>query len=271
MLYEVAYHDPKTKKELLQVLADQGAAACVLAGGTDLVPNIRAGWKRPQALIDIKRIPEHQEMVFRPSDGLTIGPAVTITQLTEDPTVHRRFPVLMAAAHELASVQVRNRATVVGNICNASPCADMATALLCLGAKVVLTSRKGRRELTLKEFIVGVKKTVMRPDEYCEKIVVPPDMADARGGHKKLKRVKGHDIALVSVSMVKAGRLLRVAVGSAAPTAVVLKDMPASTPADRVCAEAVKTIRPIDDVRCSAEYRVFMAQVYIRRLLGELK
>lgn len=272
MLYEFDYHAPKSQRELLDILSGEGGNARILAGGTDLMVNIRLGFVRPGRVVDLKKIPAHGQITFTKTEGLTIGPAVTINQLMNNPVVQKQFPVLIEAGKVLASHQLRNRATVIGNLCNASPCADMAPPLLCLGARVVLIGSKGnRRELSLPEFFIGVKKTKLATDEYCEAIVVPPGAAGARGGFQKLKRVKGHDIGVLSVCLLKQRDLMRVAIGSAAPTPILLKDFTAKTAPDRICQEALRSISPIDDVRGSADYRNFMAQTYIRNLLKEVR
>ena len=120
------------------------------------------------------------------------------------------------------------------------------------------------------EFITGVKKTQIAPDEIVERIRVPATHTKAAGGYRKLKRIKGHDLGVVAVAMIRSNDTLRTAISSAAPTPVLLEEFPASAATDMVQAAALKAISPIDDVRCTREYREFMVGVFIRRLIEEL-
>ena len=169
------------------------------------------------------------------------------------------------------SFQLRNRATVIGNIVTASPCGDMSSPLLCLDAEVELLSASGSRSMLLKEFITGVKKTQIKPEEIVSKIIVPTTFIDAAGGYEKLKRIKGHDLGVVAVTMIKTKKTMRVAVSSAAPTPVLLPDFAPDTPVAEIQKVAQAAISPIDDVRCTKEYRRFMVDIYIRRLMEEVQ
>jgi carbon-monoxide dehydrogenase medium subunit len=270
MLYEFSYLAPASRKDLLAVLAENHATTKILAGGTDLMANIRLGFVKPGRVIDIKRIPEHNRLSWSKTDGLLIGPGVTINQMLENPDVRKHFPAYVKAGEVLASHQLRNRATVVGNLCNASPCADSAPPLLCLGAFVTLSSEKGDREIPLADFFTGVKKTALSPTEYVSLIRVAPEMAGARAGFAKMKRVKGHDLGVLSVCLLRKDAILRVGIGSAAPTPVVTPDLPAKSKPDAIVAAATKAIAPIDDVRGSRDYRLFMTATYIKRLAKEV-
>jgi CO/xanthine dehydrogenase FAD-binding subunit len=269
MLYEFNYLSPFTKEELYAALEDQENCK-LLAGGTDLLVDIRAGRIRPKALVDIKKIKELSSITCSEREGLSIGAAVKCSDLIADSMTEKNYPLLRDAAMRIGSPQIRNRATIVGNLCTASPSADMAPALLCMGASVVISSKVGSRLLALKDFFAGVKKTALRPDEIVEKVIVPPDMAQARGGFEKLKRIKGHDLALVNLALIKKGELMRVAIGACCTTPIVLKDFTAQTPTEEVCREAERCIKPIDDVRASKDYRIFMVRTFIKRLMGRI-
>ena len=263
----VAYH---SLDELLGFLSANAGNATVFAGGTDLFVNMRAGLARPRFVADLKTIPELRDLHFDEADGLSIGASVTVNELIEHSVVRERYSILATAGHELGTFQLRNRATVAGNIVTASPCGDLSSPLLCLGAAVELRSVHATRRMPLAEFITGVKKTRIAADEIVSRIIVPVDLIDARGGYRKLKRIKGHDLGLVAVALIKAGQTMRVAVTSAAPTPVLLPALSVDTPADEVVRAAREAISPIDDVRCTAEYRSFMAGVYVRRLMQEV-
>lgn len=271
MLSSFAYLVPRTRSELHGMLADHASAARLLAGGTDLLVNIRNGLENPDFVINVKKVDEFRGISSSPREGLFIRPAVTINDVLRSEEVRNHFPLLAACAHDLASYQIRNRATVIGNVVNASPCSDMAPALLCLEAKAVISSAKGMREVSFRDFFVGVKKTVLKADEILEQIVVPPHMKGARGSYRKLKRINGHDLGIVGVALMKHEGLMRLGISSAAPTPVFVGDFREEDSAETVIERAMESISPISDVRCTGEYREYMTQVYIRRLLEEVK
>lgn len=271
MLHEFSYHEPGSLPEALAFLAEHGPDTAVFSGGTDLFVGIRAGLTAPAHVLNLKGLAELHELGWSDEEGLSIGACVTVNQLIDSRIVQDRFPVLHAAGSELATFQLRNRATVVGNVVTASPCGDMSSPLMTLGGEVVLAGPSGERRMPLVEFITGVKRTIIRPDEIVLRIVVPPTWAGARGGYQKLKRIKGHDLGVVSVAMIRHGKTLRTAISSAAPTPVLLPDIEAGTPVAEVQELAQRHISPIDDVRASAEYRAFMVGVFVRRLMEELE
>jgi carbon-monoxide dehydrogenase medium subunit len=271
MLHTFSYAAPESRAELLALLAESGERAKVLAGGTDLLVNIRAGVAAPELVIDVKRVEGYSGIGWDPAEGLSFRPATTINDLLRDERVRKDFPLLAVCAHDLASYQIRNRATVIGNVVNASPCSDMAPALLCLGARAEIASAAGTRTVPFAEFFTGVKKTVLGKHEVLERIVVPAASMGTRGEYRKLKRVNGHDLGIVGVAVARKDGALRVAVSSAAPTPVLVDGIPDSASADEVVAATLAAIDPISDVRCTKEYRVFMVETFVRRLMEETK
>jgi carbon-monoxide dehydrogenase medium subunit len=265
------YRAPTSRAELFGLLADHGEGASVLAGGTDLLVDIRSGLVRPEMVINLKKVDGFPGLEWAPGEGLVIGPSVTVNELMGDAAVREHYPLLAKCALTLASHQLRNRATVVGNITHASPGADMAPGLLCLGARVLVGSARGRREVAMSELFTGVKRTVLSPDEVVEAIVVPPHTAGARGSYRKLKRIDGHDLALVGVALTKNRGEVKVAIASAAPTPVLVEGLGEDDPPETVVAAVKAVIHPIGDLRCSKEYREFMVEVYVRRLLEEVR
>lgn len=266
MLHDFSYHRPDSLSEALEFLAEHGPETAVFSGGTDLFVVIRAGLMKPAHVLDLKGIDDLHRLEWSEGDGLSIGACVTVNELVEHPDVSEHFPILRIAGSELATFQLRNRATVIGNIVTASPCGDMSSPLYILGGEVVLQSAGGERRLPMGEFITGVKKTMIRPDEIVTSIVVPPTFADASGGYEKLKRIKGHDLGVVSVAMIKHSKAIRCAISSAAPTPVLLPDFPPQAEAATIKEKAQEMISPIDDVRATAEYRAFMVNEFIDRL-----
>ena len=272
MLQHFTYLAPRTRAELHSVLAEEGAAAALLAGGTDLLVNVRAGLARPKVVVDTKKVETFAGVAWSEGDGLVIRAGATINAVLGDAKARSDYPLLIACAHDLASHQIRNRATVVGNVVNASPCADMAPALLCLRAHAVISSKRGEREIPFSAFFKGVKRTVVAPDELVERIVVPAASAGARGGYYKLKRINGHDLGIVGVALCfdRDGEM-RLTIGSCAPTPVLVDGLGSSLPADAVVAAVMGAISPISDVRATKEYRLHMVECYVRRLLDEVR
>ncbi len=271
MLHEFSYVAPVEQKSLLELLAEHRHEAKILAGGTDLLVNIRNGILKPKILIDIKKIQEFCGITYDPVRGLQIGNCTTINDLLKYQAVVEHFPLLQMCGQDLASYQVRNRATVIGNIVNASPCSDMAPALLCLDAYVEILSLEGKRTIPISSFFTGVKKTVLGSHELLTRIIIPESSRDARGSYHKLKRIKGHDLGIVGVAVAKLDTYLKVAVSSAAPTPVVTERLPITMSEEDVVEVVKSIISPISDVRCSKEYRLFMTEVYTKRLLREVR
>jgi CO/xanthine dehydrogenase FAD-binding subunit len=265
------YLAPDSRDELLGVLAERGPTAKLLAGGTDLLVDLRNEMLHPECVVNLKRVPGYSQISWSEEDGLRIGAAVTITDILRSQVILDSYPLLVDCARDLASDQIRNRATVVGNVVNASPCSDMAPALLCLNASAVISSRREQKAVPFQDFFRGVKRTILEPDEILESIVVPAASADGRGGYHKLKRIKGHDLGIVGVALFKNDGVLRLGVSSCAPTPILVNGLPADTPADDVVAATNRAISPISDLRCSKEYREHMVAVFTRRLLQEVK
>lgn len=271
MLHDFEYAAPRTRADLLGLLADRDRSAVLLAGGTDVLVNIRAGTTRPQRVIDVKRVDGYGGLGWGDDGSLVLRPATTINDVLRDRRVRADWPLLAECAHDLASHQIRNRATVIGNVVNASPCADMAPALLCLDATAVIVSLRGERTLPMREFFTGVRRTVLAADELLERIVVPKASAGARGAYRKLKRIHGHDLGIVGVAVHKHAGRLRLGISSAAPTPVLVDGLQESDAPDTVVAAARRATSPISDLRCTKEYREHMVEVFVRRLLQEVK
>ncbi|MEI8096041.1 MAG: FAD binding domain-containing protein [Spirochaetales bacterium] len=270
MLHDFRYAAPESRKQLLSLVSEHQGKAKVLAGGTDLLTGIRAGSVKPEVVIDLKRLAEPSGLEWT-AEGLVLGMTTTINDLLRDERVRREYPLLAVCAHDLASYQIRNRATVIGNVVNASPCSDMAPALLCLGAVAHLSSVRGTRDLLFQQFFTGVKKTALAPDEIVERIVVPAASAGTRGEYRKLKRITGHDLGIVGVAVARKNGKLSVSVSSAAPVPVLVEGFTDNTPLDDVVKATLAAVSPISDIRCTKEYRLFMVEAYLRRLWEETK
>ena len=274
------YIRPRTMKKLVSALAEHKADAKIIAGGTDLVVLLRDKIVRPNYVIDVKGVRELHKLSWDKKLGLTMGAAVTLNELLDSDIVKQKFGVLWKAASTLADPTIRNRATLVGNICNASPAADTAPALLVLDAKVEVVGKKGKRTVAIKDFFRGVKKTALKPGEFVRAVKVPNPPEGARGDYLKWGRTAGEDLSVVGVAALadSSEKLVRVALSSVAPTPLLVPDIEGAFrdggSLDEKIEKAVSIVQskicPISDVRCCKEYRLYMAGVLTSRVLKQL-
>ncbi len=274
------YERPTTLDGALALLSEAAESPPVLvAGATDLAVDVRRGRDVP-FVVDVKQIPELNEYNWTPDGALVMGACVTMKHIGADPRVRERYPALAAAADDVGSYQIRCRATIAGNLGNASPCADTAPPLLVLQARLRLRSRSGEREVPLETFFVHVKRTTIQPGEIITHVIIPPQPPGLRNVFLKIKRVRGHDLALVNAAGAfdPIGREIRLAVGAAAPTPILVPGLEGICP-EGACPEevgealaerALAAISPIDDVRASAEYRRDMVATMCRRIAAIL-
>lgn len=271
------YLAPTALAAALDALAHPGGVT-VLAGGTDLMPQSHARRvpSRP-TLLNIRRV-EGLDRVAVEGDRLVLGALVTITTLLEHPLVRAHAPLLAVAADRFASAQVRNAATLGGNLCNASPAADSAPALICYGASAHIFGPDGHRRLPLEQFFLGPGKTALQRGELLTGVTVP-FVRGAAGHFLKLGRTAVGDISLMNVAVLgwpdsaaPSGSSWRIALGSVAPTVIrapeaerllSLDTSPAGLEAASQAAAAAA--RPIDDIRATAAYRTDMVRVLTRR------
>jgi len=279
MLPKFEYYSPKTLEEAVELLSKYGSDAKVLAGGTDLLVAMRDRLLKPKAVIDVKGIPELRALEYREGEGLTIGAAVTLSRILAMPEVKEKYHVLWDAVRQLGDDILRNRATLVGNICNASPAADSAPALLVLDAVVNVMGKNGRRQIPIGEFFAGVKKTTLKPDEIVVSVSVPEPPKGSKGRYLKAMRVWSEDLAVVGVAAVVAGEAdVRLAYSSVAPTPIRIREAeevfkkpgPLEEKIRWAAEIAAQKVSPISDVRGGAEYRLNLVRVLTRRILEEL-
>ena len=279
---EFNYIKASTLTEALEVISRLGDVK-VLAGGTDLVVDLKIGRYKPKNIVDISGI---KELNYIRDEGheIRIGALTKLQEIAESPIIRSKAPVLAKAANEMASWQVRNIATIGGNLCNASPAADTAPPLLALGAKLRLVSQEGEREVPITEFFKGPRKTELRNGEILKEIVIPYNEGSGQY-YIKLGRRSAFTLSIVSVATVvkvSAGKFsdVRIALNAVAPTPVRAKKAEEFLKGKEVnlgnIDEAAKLvlehISPITDVRASAEYRKEMAVVLTRdALVGALK
>ena len=219
------YIPPKSIEETVSMLSKYYGKAKVIAGGTDLLIQIRTKVTNPEYVLDITGIPELENIRYDENEGLRIGPLTTIRTLETSTEIHQRYPVISQAASQLGSVAIRNVATVGGNLCNALPSAEMAQALLALSAKAKITGPSGERVVPLEDFFTGVGTTVLKPEELLVEIQVPPPSTNTRARYHKHSTRGTIDLAIVNVAVVvtlepggKVCKDIRIVLGAVAPT-----------------------------------------------------
>lgn len=278
-----AYHRPATVEEACRLLTSEPRAA-ILAGGTDLMVHLRQSQrgKRPPAVINVKRIPG-LDRIDVSGDAIRLGALATLTALIEHPVMAAEYPVLPFTVRYMGSPAIRHLATVGGNLCNASPAADLPPVLLVLDAEVGIVGPAGARRLPLERFFRGPGQTVLAAGELLAWVEVPRKHAGWTVRYERLDVRRAMDIAIVGVALAlrqDGARVAeaRLALGAVAPTPLRVPDAEAAlaaggiTPAaiERAAELAMAAARPIDDVRATAEYRREMVGALVRRALAPL-
>ena len=289
----MAYVRPTNVEEVVDLLSSYGSRAQILAGGSDLLVDLRSGRRipEPELLIDIKSVPQLDTIEVDEQGGvLTIGASVSLNRIVEHPWIRQHVRGLAEAAAAVGTYQIRNRATLVGNLCNASPAADTAPVLFALDAELRVVSPGGAQMIPLRKFVVGVKRTSLASDAFVAsiRILVPTGV---RTAFVKQQRVQGHDLALVNAggSYAPVSRTMIIAVGSCSPTPMLLDPIVVQDAGEEELAGrldrltgrldrltgrlgqlAEQMVCPIDDIRSSAAYRRAIVPVLLQRLVSEL-
>jgi len=279
--------------EVPRLLEEHGEAARLLMGGTDLFVRMRDGFIRPQIVVDVKHLPGMRDIAYDEEAGLTIGAAATMNEVARHPDVQAHYPLLAEAANSVASYQLRNRATLGGNLCNGSPAADTAPATLLLEGRIILygpnpSTSSGRcreREVPADEFFLGPGETAIRAGEVMTAIRFPILPAGSAGKYLKLGRNKAGDLAIAGVAVfgfpngtTPSGYHFRIGLASVAPVPLRAREaeevLAASPPGEETFAlaaeKAMEAAAPIDDVRASAAYRKAMVRALTLRALREV-
>jgi CO/xanthine dehydrogenase FAD-binding subunit len=274
------YLRPSSLSEALKLLGNYGKEAKVLAGGTDLIVGMKEKGLSPGYVIDIKGIKGLDGISYDPKEGLWIGTLATMNEVNASSCIREHYPFLSLAAGEVGSVQVRNRATIGGNLCNAAPSAETAPALLCLDAVLTVAGPKGERAVEIEEFFQGPGMTVL-DGEILTGIRIPP--VPRKGIYIKHSPRNAMDIAVIGVAAaVTPGqggwKEVRIALGAVAPTPIrvreaeelLLKKGRVKEAIEEAGRIAGKAASPIFDVRASAEYRREMVGNLVKRALSAL-
>lgn len=263
MLSKFEYVKPETLEEAVGFLGSHPETK-ILAGGTDLMVLLRRNLLITDHILDIKGIQDLDCLEYKRGEGLYIGATVRVNEIAENSMIQKKYRALHQAAGALASHQLRNRATLVGNICNASPGADLSSPLLVFNAKVHVQGPEGKRELEIEDFFTGVKKNALEKGEIVTGIFLPEVNDGDTSYFKKQSRVKGHDLATVGISIRRtAEKETLVGMAAIAPTPIRLRELEKKLKnrdfneetAEWLKVEIKHHLKPISDVRASKEYR----------------
>ena len=269
-LPDFEYMKAESVQDVFRLLKERGDEVKLLMGGTDLFVQMRDQNESAGILLDLKYLPGMKDISYNKKKGINIGAAVILNQLSAHPDVKKHYQILSQSADTVGNYQLRNRATLGGNICNASPSADMAPAALVLEGEVSLSGPDGERVLALDQFWIGPGKTALKECEFLTAVHFPNPPLGAVGRYLKLGRSKMGDLAIVGVAVlgypdpeVPAGIRFRIGINSTAPTAYrvpqaeeLLAQAPLSDEILRQASEeAMKISAPIEDVRATALYQ----------------
>jgi carbon-monoxide dehydrogenase medium subunit len=269
-----SYLRPQSIDEVVDILARHGPAARLLAGGTDLLVRLRSGHARPDVVVDLKRVAGLTAEIGEANGAVRVGARAVMTDLIADERIRRDYPALVEAATVVGSVQIRNRATLAGNICNASPAADTAPSLLAYGATVNLVGPSGRRQVALETFFTGPGRTVLERGELVESIDLRKPAGPTGGAFGRVTRRWGVDLATINLAIVVTSTgEARCAFGAVAPRPILVVDTSgalAARPGDAAARRAAWTrlfasTSPISDVRGARDYRQAMLDVVSER------
>ncbi len=267
------YHKPKTVNEALELISRLDNYV-LLAGGTDLICHLKEGFISPKNIVDIKDIAELKNVQLS-KDSLTLGSLVTFTEIIENKSLNEAFPALVEASMTVASGAVRNRATMVGNMCSAVPCLDSGAPLMVYEAEVVVKSLKGERTIAIDQWFVGPRKTAIQKGEMVVALRMK-NLPKQGGVYVKLGRYTGEDLAQATCAVLQLpNNEYRISFGSVAPVPVRAKKIEALLKGKTLDAKLVEEakalvsqeISPISDIRATKEYRMHMCQVMMERAL----
>jgi CO/xanthine dehydrogenase FAD-binding subunit len=275
------YFAPKTVEEACSLLTQYSGQAHVLAGGTDLLVKMKQRRITPRFVINLKTIPDLDYIRYDETEGLRMGALVTIQSIKTSTIIRRKYNILNQAASGESTVQIRNQATIGGNLANASPAADGPVSLIALGAKVTIARTGGERAVVLEDFFTGPGQTLLQPGEIITEIQVPSPSPQSGGVYLK-HSIRGVDIAIVGVGVVitldgESCKDIKIALGAVAPTPIRARRAEdllrgkALTPklVEEAAQIASKEARPISDIRGYAEYRTKVVKVLTEKAIKQ--
>jgi CO/xanthine dehydrogenase FAD-binding subunit len=277
----IQYAAPRNLADAAALLRQFGSRARILAGGTDLIPQVSADQRDCDVFVDGKLIPELSDLQFDASSGLTVGAAVPCARIYEDATIRRVYPGLVDATEIIGGIAIQSRASIGGNLCNSGPAADSTPILIALGAVALISGANGGREVPVEQFCVAPGRNVMEADELLVSLHIPAP--GARSGSRYLRFIPRNemDIAVVgvgaSVTLAEDGTVsaARIGLGAVGPTPLYVPEAGAALlnkqPTEEALTLAAEAARaaciPITDMRGTAAYRKHMVGVLVRRAL----
>jgi aerobic carbon-monoxide dehydrogenase medium subunit len=282
---QFSFHKPETVDKAVSLLRRYGENGALLAGGTDLMVEMKRNLRNPAHVVDIKGIRELGEIITNADGSLLIGAIVTLQSLTDSKSLKMGWNLLAQAASRVGSVQVRNRATLGGNICHASPSGDTLPALLCLDARMKLFGPQGEREIPAAEFFLGAGQVALGTAEFLTGIILPKISSGLCGVYKKFSLRRMMDLALVGVAVLgeldstgNTFRDIRIGLGAVAPTPIRAKKAEKAFIGIQMTAKrleeisrlAVEEASPISDIRGADWYRKEMILHVTREAVGEV-
>lgn len=270
------YYKPKDEQETSKLLSQYPGRAQILAGGTDLVRLLKEkdNAPKPDAIIDIKGIEHLGKIEFDEKDNaLHLGALVTFSDLLTANLIKEKFPLLQEMSIQVASLGIRNRATIVGNICSAVPSCDSGPILLVYDADVIVKNSQGERKTSIHDWFLGSRKTALKHDEFVTKIILRPCKEKHAGCYVKLRRYSGEDLAQASIALLASKNEIKVAFGAVAPTplrsGMIEKALSGKEISDSLIKEVAglvsQEIFPITDLRATKEYRMHMVKIMLER------
>ena len=281
-MHAINYEAPSTLEQAVGILKAHGEKARPFCGGTDIIIQLRAGVRRPDHVVDVKKIPELGQISFDLTKGLRLGAAVAAIEIYENADLRQYFPGLTEAAHLIGSNQIQSRASVGGNLCNGSPAADTTPALIALGAKCRVVGPKGERMVAAENFCTAPGRTVLQPGEILVEFQIPAPAAHSSDAYLRFIPRNEMDIAVVGVGTALTLDLeeerctdARIALAAVGPTPIFAnkasdwlegKKLDTAT-IDRAAKLAVEQSSPIDDMRGTAEFRRHLVGVLTKRTL----
>ena len=277
IINDFEYYKPDSIKAAIDLLARFGEKAKILAGGTDIIVYLKEEIVKPEVLIDVKAL-KKLSLLEEKADEIFIGANITFTELIESDLIKEKLPILWESAKTVASVGIRNRATLTGNICSAVPSLDSGPALLIYEAEILVENSAGKRKIRIGDWFTGPKRTALKTDELVIGIGIKTP-GEHSGTYEKLGRYKGEDLAQAGIGIYadshKNYRFASCAVG---PVPARMHDLEkfltGKEISDQLIKEAVELIpseiSPITDIRSSSEYRVHMMKVMFRRGLNKV-
>ena len=276
------YISPKTKEEVLEILKQEKSEACIVAGCSNVIPYIKDKIISKKLLVDISGI-EELNYIKKSEGKLCIGATTTISDLINSKIIREECNILYQAAEQFADPTIRNSATIGGNLADASPAADVAPPLLVLDAVLEVESTDGKREVSLKSFFVGPRKTILHDDEMITSIKIKDDSINKNGCFIKLGLRQAMAISLATVALilkVEKDKVadVRIAMGSIAPTPLRLIKVEGFLKNKKINDELIEgaiekvreEVKPIGDVRASAEYRRYISGILFKRAFKKL-